>query len=94
MEWLINFAMKKPAMTITTIETNLAKNVFQIHGVDERGHLALRKQVRREQLAAFMVNLPPLIVGMEACGSAHHWGRKFNELGHTVKLMSPPFVKP
>lgn len=81
-------------MTIATIGIDLAKNVFQVHGVDERGHVALRKQVRREQLTAFMVNLPPCVVGMEACGGAHHWARKFQELGHTVRLMSPQFVKP
>lgn len=81
-------------MTITTIGIDLAKNVFQVHGVDERGHVSLRKQVRREQLIAFMVNLPACVVGMEACGSAHHWARKFQELGHTVRLMSPQFVKP
>lgn len=81
-------------MMIATIGIDLAKNVFQVHGVDERGHVALRKQVRREQLTAFMVNLPPCVVGMEACGGAHHWARKFQELGHTVRLMSPQFVKP
>ena len=79
---------------IATIGIDLAKNVFQVHGVDERGHVALRKQIRREQLTAFMVNLPPCVVGMEACGGAHHWARKFQELGHTVRLMSPQFVKP
>ncbi len=81
-------------MTITTIGIDLAKNVFQVHGVDMRGHVVLRKQVRRDQLAAFMVNLPPCLVGMEACGSAHHWARKFQDFGHTVRLMSPQFVKP
>ena len=81
-------------MTITTIGIDLAKNVFQVHGVDERGHVVLRKQIKRDQLAAFMVNLPPCVVGMEACGSAHHWGRKFQDFGHTVRLMSPQFVKP
>ena len=81
-------------MMIATIGIDLAKNVFQVHGIDERGHVALRKQIRREQLTAFMVNLPPCVVGMEACGGAHHWARKFQELGHTVRLMSPQFVKP
>lgn len=81
-------------MKITTIGIDLAKNVFQVHGVDECGHVVLRKQVRREQLAAFMVNLPPCLVGMEACGSAHDWARKLQGFGHTVKLMSPQFVKP
>lgn len=81
-------------MMIATIGIDLAKNVFQVHGVDERGQVALRKQVRREQLTTCMVNLPPWVVGMEACGGAHHGARKFQELGHTVRLMSPQFVKP
>lgn len=58
-------------MQITTIGIDLAKNVFQIHGVDERGNTVLRKQIRRDQLAPFMANLPPCLVGMEACGSSH-----------------------
>lgn len=76
---------------IALIGIDLAKNVFQVHGVDERGHIALRKQVRREQLTAFMVNLSPCVVGMEACGGAHHWARKFQELGQSCRrnLLSP-----
>ena len=81
-------------MKIATIEIDLAKNVFQVHGVDERGHVVLRKQIRRDQLLAFMVNLPPCVVGIEACGSVHDWARKFQDYGHTVRLMSPQFVKP
>lgn len=60
-------------MTIATIGIDLAKNVFQVPGVDERGHVVLRKQIKRNPLAVFMVTLPSCVVGMEACGSAHHW---------------------
>jgi transposase len=81
-------------MKITTIGLDLAKNVFQVHGIDEQGKAVLRKQLRRNQVAAFFANLPPCLVGMEACGSAHHWARKIEQLGHTVKLMAPQFVKP
>jgi len=81
-------------MEITTIGLDLAKNVFQVHGVNERGKAVLRKQLKRDQVAAFFANLPPCLVGMEACGSAHHWARKLQALGHTVRLMAPQFVKP
>jgi len=81
-------------MKITTIGIDLAKEVFAIHGVDERGHAALRKQLKRGEMATFFVNLAPCLIGMEACGSAHHWARKLEEFGHTVKLMAPQFVKP
>jgi transposase len=81
-------------MKITTVGIDLAKNVFQIHGVDERGHAVLKKQLKRSQMMEFFVNLPPCLIGMEACGSAHHWARELAKLGHTVKLMAPQFVKP
>jgi len=81
-------------MEITTIGLDLAKNVFQVHGVTERGKTVLRKQLRRDQLAPFFANLPPCLIGIEACGSAHHWARKLQALGHTVRLMAPQFVKP
>ena len=81
-------------MKITTVGIDLAKNVFQVHGVDERGKAVLRKQLRRDQMAAFFANLPPCLIGMEACGSAHHWARTLQSLGHTVRLMAPQFVKP
>ena len=60
-------------MKITTVGIDLAKNVFQVHAVDERGRAVLRKQLRRDQMTAFFVNLPPCLIGMEACASAHHW---------------------
>jgi len=81
-------------MQITTVGIDLAKNVFQIHGVNEHGKAVVRKQMRREQVAAFFANLPPCLIGMEACSSAHHWARKLQGLGHTVRLMAPQFVKP
>lgn len=81
-------------MTIKTIGLDLAKLVFQIHGVDEHGHVVHRKQVSRGLLSAFFANLPPCLVGMEACGSAHFWARKLAAFGHDVRLMAPQFVKP
>src|SRR4030066_1612142 len=81
-------------MKITTIGIDLAKEVFQIHGVDMHGKAVLRKQLRRSEMARFFANLDPCLVGMEACGSSHHWARKLGEFGHTVKLISPQFVKP
>jgi transposase len=81
-------------MKITTVGIDLAKNVFQVHGVDERGKVALRRQLKRHQVAPFFANLPACVIGMEACASAHHWGRTLQRLGHTVRLMAPQFVKP
>lgn len=81
-------------MKITTIGIDLAKEVFQVHGVDAQGKAVLRKQLRRSEMARFFANLEPCLIGMEACGGSHHWARKLGECGHTVKLMSPQFVKP
>jgi transposase len=81
-------------MKVTTLGIDLAKNVFQLHGVNEFGKPVIKKQLKREQMAAFLVNLPPCLIGMEACGSAHYWARKLQGFGHTVKLMAPQFVKP
>ena len=81
-------------MKITTAGIDLAKSIFQIHGVDERGKTALRKQLKRSEMLKFFVNLPPCLIGMEACGSAHYWARKLSALGHQVRLMAPQFVKP
>ena len=81
-------------MKITTVGIDLAKNVFQVHAVDERGTVVLRKQLRRDQMTAFFANLPPCVIGMEACGSAHHWARTLKSFGHDARLMSPQFVKP
>jgi len=81
-------------MKLTAVGIDLAKNVFVIHGVDERGKAVLRKQLKRAEVAKFFANLAPCLIGMEACGSAHHWARKLLGFGHTVKLMAPQFVKP
>jgi transposase len=88
----------KPAgastMNITTAGLDLAKNLFQVHGVDERGKAVLRKTLKRADVVSFFAKLRPCLIGMEACGSAHFWARKLTELGHTVRLMAPQFVKP
>lgn len=81
-------------MKVTTVGIDLAKNVFQVHGVDEQGKVVIKRQLKRDQIAQFFVNLPACLIGMEACGSAHHWARKLQAMGHTVRLMAPQFVKP
>ena len=81
-------------MHITTLGIDVAKNVFQLHGVDARGRAVLSRRVKRSQLLETVASLPPCVIGMEACGSAQHWGRAFEQLGHTVKLMHPKYVKP
>jgi transposase len=81
-------------MKITTIGIDLAKTRFQLHGVDKHGKAELRKQLKRKDVLSFFANLEPCLIGMEACGSAHYWARKLCELGHTVRLMAPQFVKP
>lgn len=81
-------------MTITTLGLDLAKNVFQLHGADGNGRVVVRKQLRRNKLLPFFADLPPCLVGMEACGSAHHWARELRLLGHEVRLMPPHYVKP
>jgi transposase len=81
-------------MKITTVGIDLAKNLFQVHGVDERGKAVLRKQLRRAQVAVFFGNMPPCLIGMEACASAHHWARTLQRFGHTVRLIAAQFVKP
>ena len=81
-------------MKVTTIGIDLAKRVFQVHGVDRHGKLVLRKRLTRSELVPFMANLPPCRVGMEVCGGANYWSRRFRFLGHEVRLMSPQFVKP
>jgi transposase len=81
-------------MKITTVGIDLAKNIFQVHGVDQRGKVVVRKRLRRQQVLTFFAQLPSCLVGMEACGGAHYWARKLQTQGHTVKLMAPQFVKP
>lgn len=79
---------------ITAVGLDLAKAVFQVHGADEDGRAVVRKTLRRGQVAEFFAQLPPCVVGMEACGSAHHWARKLRDLGHEVRLIAPQYVKP
>src|SRR5664280_3189338 len=80
--------------TITTIGLDIAKSVFQVHGVDATGQVVIRRQLKRRHVLAFFQKLPPCLVGMEACASSHHWSRELQALGHTVRLMPPAYVKP
>lgn len=79
---------------ITTVGIDLAKTVFSLHGVDGAGRVLLRRSVRRDQLVEVVAGLSPCLIGMEACSGAHQWGRRFQEFGHTVRLMAPKFVTP
>ena len=81
-------------MQITTIGLDLAKSVFQVHGVDATGQVVVRKSLRRSQMLPFFAKLPACLVGMEACGTSHHWARELIKLGHEVRLMPPAYVKP
>ena len=80
--------------TIMTIGFDIAKSVFQVHCVDAEGKVILRRQLKRRYVLAFFQKLPPCLVGIEACASAHHWSRELQALGHTVRLMPPAYVKP
>ena len=79
---------------ITTIGLDVAKSVFQVHGVDAAGQVIIRRQLKRRYVLAFFEKLPPCLVGIEACASSHHWSRELKALGHTVRLMPPAYVKP
>jgi len=79
---------------VTTIGVDLAKTVFQIHGVDASSVIVIRKQLRRRQVLPFFRKQPPCLVGLEACATAHHWAREIAALGHEVKLMPPHYVRP
>jgi transposase len=81
-------------MQITTIGLDLAKRVFQIHGVDAAGEVVIRKALRRAQVLPFFAKLPPCLVGIEACGTSHYWARELIRVGHEVRLMPPAYVKP
>jgi transposase len=81
-------------MNITTLGIDLAKNIFQLHGADDKGKAVFRKKVTRDKLSQVIANLPACQIVMEACGGANYWARKFNSYGHEVKLISPQFVKP
>ena len=81
-------------MEITTIGLDLAKNVFQVHGINSAGEVAVRKALRRSQMRRFFEQLDPCLVGIEACGTSHYWAREITKLGHEVRLMPPAYVKP
>lgn len=81
-------------MKTTTMGIDLAKSVFQLHGVDARGQAVVRRSLKRAQMRTYFARLEPCLIGMEACGSAHYWARELTALGHTVRLMAPQFVKP
>lgn len=81
-------------MKIKRIGLDLAKQVFQVHGVDGEDRVVLKRQLRRQQMLAFFSKIEPCLIGMEACGGAHYWGRELMKFGHTVRLMAPQHVKP
>ena len=80
--------------TITTVGLDIAKSVFQVHGIDADGQVVFRRQLKRSYVLAFFQKLPPCLVGIEACASSHYWSRELQALGHTVRLMPPAYVKP
>ena len=80
-------------MNISTIGIDLAKNVFQVHGVDAKSKCVLKKRLSRSKFLAFFANLPPCLIGLEACGSSNHWARKLRACGHEVRQISPQYVK-
>jgi transposase len=80
--------------TITTIGLDIAKSVFQVHGVDAQGEVIIRRQLKRRYVLAFFQKFPPCLIGIEACASSHHWSRELKAPGHTVRLMPPAYVKP
>ena len=79
---------------ITTVGLDLAKLVFQVHGADQDGRPVVRKKLRRGQVLGFFAELPPCLIGLEACASAHYWARELQALGHEVRLIPPQYVKP
>lgn len=81
-------------MNIKALGIDIAKNIFELHGVDLNGKTVLKKRLSRDQLPAFIAQLPACLIGIEACGGSHYWGRKFKAMGHDVRLMNPQFVKP
>src|SRR5688572_2090204 len=87
--------MGKPTMqAITTVGLDIAKSVFQVHGVDAAGKVIVRRQLKRRHVLPFFQRLPACVVGMEACATSHHWSREPRAVGHTVRLMPPAYVKP
>jgi transposase len=80
--------------TIATIGLDIAKSVFQVHGVDAAGQVVVRRQLKRRQVLGFFAKLSPSLIGIEACASSHYWARQLQALGHTVRLIPPAYVKP
>ena len=80
--------------TVTTIGLDIAKSVFQVHGVDAEGNVVIRRQLKRRYVMTFFQKLPPCLVGIEACASSHHWSRELQAIGHSVRLMPAAYVKP
>ena len=80
--------------SVTTIGLDIAKSVFQVHGIDAAGQVVIRRQLKRRYVLAFFQKLPACLVGIEACATSHHWSRELQALGHTVRLMPPAYVKP
>ena len=78
----------------TTIGLDIAKSVFQVHGIDAEGKVIIRRQLKRRYVLAFFQKLPPCLISIEACGSSHYWSRELKALGHSVRLMPPAYVKP
>src|ERR1035438_8900735 len=91
---LPRFGEELTMQTITTIGLDIAKSVFQVHGVDTAGQVVIRRQLKRRSVLAFFQKLPPCLVGIEACASSHYWSRELQAFGHTVRLMPPAYVKP
>ncbi len=81
-------------MQISTIGLDLAKRVFQVHGVDAAGRVVLRRKLQRAEVGAFFAGLAPCLVGIEACATAHHWARVIRAHGHDVRLIPPAYVMP
>src|SRR5210317_2443720 len=94
--WLsITTGKQEPSMSeAITIGVDLAKNIFQVHGIDARGEVVIRRQLRRSRVIPFFAKQPRCLVGMEACATAHHWAREISALGHEVRLMPARYVKP
>jgi transposase len=80
--------------TVTTIGLDIAKSVFQVHGIDAHSKVVVRRQLRRRYVLAFFKKLSPCLVGIEACATSHYWSRELQALGHTVRLIPPAYVKP
>jgi transposase len=79
--------------TVTTIGLDIAKSVFQLHGIDAAGSVVMRRQLKRRSMPAFFQKLPPCLIGIEACATSHHWSRELQALGHTVRLIPPAYVR-